>query len=98
MVYYNKTHLRIRIAKTSYSLSAGSSDKTTILLPSSILATTDMYFQAMALTAGWQPLNVVIYCTAMSGSNAIQIRTASTLSSNVLLADIMFPRSLFAIS
>lgn len=98
MVYYNKTHLRVRIAKTSYSLNAGSSDKTTILLPSNILATTDVYFQAMALTAGWQPINAVIYCTAMAGSNTIQIRTSTTLSSNVLLAEFMVPRALFAIS
>lgn len=57
-----------------------------------------MYFQAMALTAGWQPINAVLYCAVLTGSNAIQIRTSTTLSSNVVLADIMLPCGMFTIS
>ena len=65
--------MRIRLIKTSFSLSAGSSDKTTFLLPSNINANVDMYFQAMALSVGWQPINAVIYCTVLAGSNVVQI-------------------------
>lgn len=52
----------------------------------------------MALTTGWQPINAVIYCTTMAGSNAIQVRTSTSLSNNVLIADIMLPCGLFTIS
>lgn len=97
-VNYNRTDLRIGMLKISYSLTAGSSDKTTFLLPTNIKANMDVPFFAMALTAGWQPIGAKIYCTTVVGSNAIQIRTNTTLSSNVLFANIMLPREFFTIS
>ena len=97
-VYYNRTHMRIRLQKTSYSLTAGSSDRTTFLLPSNIQANADLFFQGFALTSGWQPINTIVYCNVMAGSNVIQIRTSTALSSNVLLADIQFPCEMFTIT
>ena len=90
--------MRVRLQKISYSLSAGSTDKTTFLLPSNIKANTDLPFQGFALTVGWQPINAIVYLSTISGSNAIQIRTSTTLSSNVLLAEAQFPCGLFTIT
>lgn len=76
----------------------GHADQTTIYLPNNIIANNDFYFQAMALTNYWQPMDAKIFCNIANGTNKVAIRTSKTLSSNVLLADIMLPRYLFAIT
>ena len=97
-VYYNRTHLKVRLIKTSYTLGANNNDTTTFLLPSNINANMDIYFQAMALTSGWRPTNAIIYCCIKSGTNIVEIRSNTALSNNVILADIMQPCGLFTIS
>ena len=97
-MYYNRTHLKVRLIKNSYSLTASSNDTTTFLLPSNIKANMDIYFQALALTSGWRPTSAIVYCCIKSGTNIIEIRSNVTLSGGVLLADIMQPCGIFTIS
>jgi len=97
-VHYNRTCLRIRVAVSSYSQSAGTSVSTSILLPSNIKANMDMYIQGYVLNSGWHPINATVYMCIKSGSSAVEVRTSTTLSNNVILGDAMFPRGLFTIS
>ena len=96
-VFYNRTHLRLIIARDGYSLETDTSDRTTFALPSNIIAKEDLFFQGMALTTSWHPTSTIVFGVISANTNQITIKASGKLTNNVLITEVMFPRNCFTI-